>query len=251
MNTNVDNVVSGSTSRSSDRVLGALFTLSVTAFIGATAFAVTYTPATKVQMHMDGPVFSSVEELAQSANVIVEVQAMGVVERLVDFGGEEPMAEDPADGEALKPSGLALALYAVQVEETLAGDVKPGETILVPMLDDEVINSEHVTTLQEGETYILFLSRMSAKDVKGYDTLGQDVFLPLNYNNAVLASGDGTVRLNRWILALDEKEALFEAEQLSQLETTEGRKAVESRLADLENVAVDRDEIYGIVSASR
>lgn len=234
-----------------DWALRALFAAAALVFVAAVVGVVRGGQQLKVPMRFDGPVFDSVEDLSGAADVVVEVQVKGLERRLIDHGGEEPLATDPADGEALRAAGLPTALYEVQVRESLAGDLGRGEKILVALLDDQVVESEHVVALERGSRYLLFMVKVGAEDVAGFDTGGRDLYLPLNYSNGVLAASDSSIELNWWTLGVDASEAELMVDELAEIEASLGREEAEARRALRAQHRIDRRVVIDAVESSR
>jgi len=163
-----------SSSRAS--ILVALTVLAV----GAGAFAVWYGRSSKTeQLHgsFSAPVYSSLEELTASADVVIEGVVQGVGGREMDYG-----TADPAErAEAERTGGLVpFVYYEIRVTEELKGDTP--DIIVVGNVDGDRLISHDVTPLRTGERVILFLVlQVSAQDSPGlalfdsyYTTLSLD-----------------------------------------------------------------------------
>lgn len=245
------NAVGGSTG-TLDWSLRLLCALAAAMLLGSVVYATTAADQTALTpMSFDGPVYDSVESLSRSAGIVVEVEVSGVVERLVDYGSDKLVDVDPADGEVVTPDGLAIAMYEAEVTNGLTGDLRVGQKILVPLLDEKVIDSEHVVTLNKGERYLLFVSRVSADKVRSINTGGRDIYVPLNYNNGVLATSGDSVQLNHWTYALTDIEAMKTIDGIAKVQVEKGQEAAEAERAAVTDVKVDRKAVLDIVTASR
>jgi hypothetical protein len=187
-----------------------------------------------------------VEDLSDSAEYVVSGEITRLEGRFVDFGGEEPLEIDPKDGEELRPGGLPLALYEVRVTGSVRGDLQAGDTVLVSLLDDEVVESEHVAEVEEGDRFILFLSKLDVDGLVGLETAGRDLYVPLNYSNGLLPVNNGKVVLNRWILGVSRIDAEVRLRQLNTIELERGPEAVELEL-ETNRVEIGVDAVLGTV----
>ena len=133
------------------------------------------------------PVYSSIEQLSSSSDLVVLGTVKGVVAHEVDYGTADP---DESQGQ-----GLPTVFYEVAVNETLRGDA--GSTIILGAPDvDQVTMSETATALRGGEQVLLFLEEQTTEDAPGI-TAYDYFYMTLSLDNGVFDRLDGDLIVPR------------------------------------------------------
>jgi len=130
----------------------------------------------------DATVYESIEDLVEAADSVVVGIPVGEVLRKTEEG-----------------SGLPMVYWEVEVAEDLLGtaSTEPDDTLIVSLLDTDLVVGERFSEFRQGEEVLLFLDRIRAdegpKGVVPFDT----IFVPLSSDNGVFDLADDGIVVAR------------------------------------------------------
>ena len=197
--------------RSLNGFLLSLLVISVAVMVLVGTMVARAQPDGRQVMHFDGPTHLSIEDLDRNADLVVRATVRGLREQVVDFGSEN---KDEGGG------GLPLALFDVEVTETILGERTPS-SLLVALLDPELTVSESGVEISKGDDILLYLLRRDTAGSPAIRTVdgGEFFYIPLNFNNGVLrVDGGSVVTTGELPLAVTDAEAERIAEQQGEQE---------------------------------
>ena len=123
-------------------------------------------------IHFDMPVYTTVEDLAADANLIVYGTIGPVVSRQIDYGSA-----------TMKTDGIPMVFHQVKITETLKGPVH--HTVVVAVPDkDKIAFVGHSPDLKRNQGMILFLQSESATTAPGVTPL-DNMYTPLSLDNGM------------------------------------------------------------------
>ena len=129
----------------------------------------------KPVVHVDMPLYNSIEELKPVSDLVVHATVGPVKDRETDYGTSDPAQKNGA--------GIPIVFYEVTVIETLHGSFS-GTTITVGVPDNGSLNlSEYAVTLQRAQELLLFLNEETSVTAPGITVSG-----PL-YSTVSLSNG--------------------------------------------------------------
>lgn len=147
------------------------------------------TPTVEETVSIDGPVFTTVRELADAADVVV----VGVV-------GERLETSDAASNATQDETA---AYHRFAIDDVLAGDAAQDEVLLWLALD-RVVPLDRVSPLVEGSRVVVFADRVLAEEVDG-GLPAPSILSPLMYDNGTLDVEDEMVTArSAWLVDLGE-----------------------------------------------
>lgn len=140
-----------------------------------------------------GPAFSTVKELAGSADVVVRGLVGKKLRSVVDNGGN-----------AENKDGVPMALLEFKVSDVLRGSSKVGDVLTLAMIDtDAGITTDWETLPMSGEDLIMFLDEVQPSDAPGLVT-DVPVYVTISGDNAVFSViGDHALSRSRTPLSID------------------------------------------------
>jgi len=139
----------------------------------------------KINMSIDMPLYSSIEELASSSylDAVVICKVNGIVGREVDYG--------TANTNEYTGKGIPTVFYQVEVTKILAGNVE--NTIIIAMPDPEnIILDVSLEGWETGDELLLFLNRQNVNNAPGIKTYN-DFYATLSIDNGVFDILPGNV----------------------------------------------------------
>lgn len=133
---------------------------------------------------MDYATYSTANELDRVADVVVLGQVGSLKATEYDNGGNEEVGDE---GQQL---GIPMAFYDFSVEKVLRGDLAQ-KNITVEWIDTtKVTTEEQISELKPGQTVILWLRHLTAKDAPGVASIS-DFWVPVSGDNGVLDVNNG------------------------------------------------------------